>query len=234
MAVRCDGRYLSRHVVPSGRPDGWPGTRHYRLQLVGDRSRETVRMELMLEDASTKLSTVASSLNTVSAQGDADGDDRRRDQRFSWLTWRRVGCGRRSGTPVGGQLKVPNCASLHWTWRSPSAAKQKRSPGSYCAPIRASEYTADRFRTACDRMGRSRSHRLRPDGDSAVDGPGRVGAGQCGHRILAFHPRARACAPSCISPLRAEARTAVAAWIDDHDRHRRHPACRCDPRSTSS
>ena len=40
----------------------------YREQLKGDRTRETVRLELMLEDASIKLSTVASSLNTVSAR----------------------------------------------------------------------------------------------------------------------------------------------------------------------
>jgi len=40
----------------------------YRDQLHGDRTRETVRLELMLEDASIKLSTVASSLNTVSAR----------------------------------------------------------------------------------------------------------------------------------------------------------------------
>ena len=40
----------------------------YRVQLKGDRTRETVRLELMLEDASIKLSTVASSLTTVSAR----------------------------------------------------------------------------------------------------------------------------------------------------------------------
>jgi len=40
----------------------------YRVQLVGDRTRESVRLELMLEDASIKLSSVASSLNTVSAR----------------------------------------------------------------------------------------------------------------------------------------------------------------------
>ena len=40
----------------------------YRVQLMGDRTRETVRLELMLEDASIKLSTVASSLTTVSAR----------------------------------------------------------------------------------------------------------------------------------------------------------------------
>lgn len=37
-------------------------------QLMGDRTRDTVRLELMLEDASIKLSSVASSLTTVSAR----------------------------------------------------------------------------------------------------------------------------------------------------------------------
>ena len=40
----------------------------YRMQLMGDRRREIVRLELMLEDASIKLSSVASSLKTVSAR----------------------------------------------------------------------------------------------------------------------------------------------------------------------
>ena len=40
----------------------------YRMQLHGDRTRDTVRLELMLEDASIKLSSVASSLNSVSAR----------------------------------------------------------------------------------------------------------------------------------------------------------------------
>ncbi|TWP33060.1 IS110 family transposase [Leekyejoonella antrihumi] len=40
----------------------------YRVQLLGDRTRESVRLELMLEDASIKLSSVASSLSTVSAR----------------------------------------------------------------------------------------------------------------------------------------------------------------------
>lgn len=40
----------------------------YRLQLQGDRIREITRLELMLEDASIKLSSVASSLKTVSAR----------------------------------------------------------------------------------------------------------------------------------------------------------------------
>src|SRR3954471_7589236 len=40
----------------------------YRKQLMGDRTREAMRLELMLEDASIKLSVVASSLTTVSAR----------------------------------------------------------------------------------------------------------------------------------------------------------------------
>lgn len=40
----------------------------YRVQLMGDQTREVIRLEMMLEDASIKLSTVASSLTTVSAR----------------------------------------------------------------------------------------------------------------------------------------------------------------------
>jgi len=40
----------------------------YRVQLMGDRTRDAIRLELMLEDASIKLSAVASSLTTVSAR----------------------------------------------------------------------------------------------------------------------------------------------------------------------
>ena len=43
----------------------------YRVQLMGDRTRETIRLELMLEDASIKLSAVASSLTTRVGAGDA-------------------------------------------------------------------------------------------------------------------------------------------------------------------
>jgi transposase len=49
----------------------------YRDQLLADRTR-MIRLELMLEDASIKLSAVVSSLKTVSARGDAGGDDRGR------------------------------------------------------------------------------------------------------------------------------------------------------------
>ncbi len=40
----------------------------YRAQLQGDRTRDAIRLELMLEDASIKLSVVASSVTTVSAR----------------------------------------------------------------------------------------------------------------------------------------------------------------------
>jgi hypothetical protein len=40
----------------------------YREQLMGARTRELVRLELMLEDASIKLSSVVSSLKTISAR----------------------------------------------------------------------------------------------------------------------------------------------------------------------
>src|SRR4051794_23715973 len=40
----------------------------YRVQLMGDRTREITRLEPMLEDASVKLSSVAASLTSVSAR----------------------------------------------------------------------------------------------------------------------------------------------------------------------
>src|SRR3954462_14490880 len=40
----------------------------YRVQLMADRTREMVRLELMLEDAAIKLSAVAASLTSVSAR----------------------------------------------------------------------------------------------------------------------------------------------------------------------
>ncbi|MGY5894924.1 IS110 family RNA-guided transposase, partial [Blastococcus deserti] len=40
----------------------------YRVQLMGDRTREVARLEGMLEDASIKLSSVAASLTSVSAR----------------------------------------------------------------------------------------------------------------------------------------------------------------------
>jgi transposase len=40
----------------------------YRVQLMGDRTRDATRLEKLLEDASIKLSAVASSVTTVSAR----------------------------------------------------------------------------------------------------------------------------------------------------------------------
>lgn len=73
----------------------------YRDQLVADRTREMIRLELMLEDASIKLSAVLSSLKTVSAR-DARRDDRRRV--------RRAGAGR----PGQG-----SCAARSRNWPRP-------------------------------------------------------------------------------------------------------------------
>jgi hypothetical protein len=65
---------------------------------MGDRSREMVRLELMLEDASIKLSSVASSLKTVSARtmltAMIDGET----NPLRSPIWRRAGCGVRSRT----------------------------------------------------------------------------------------------------------------------------------------
>jgi hypothetical protein len=46
----------------------------YRVQLMGDRTREITRLELMLEDASVKLSSVAGSLTSVSARAMLGGE----------------------------------------------------------------------------------------------------------------------------------------------------------------
>jgi putative transposase len=75
-----------------------------------------------------------------------------------------------------------------------------------------SEYTAHRFRTACKRIGIQQSM-------------GRVGSAldnaviESWHSTLEFELRSLE-----HFATRAEARTAVAAWIDDYNRHRRHSA----------
>lgn len=88
----------------------------YRLQLMGDRTREAVRLELMLEDASIKLSAVASSVTTVSARvmlrATIDGE---RDA-LCWPRWRGAGCVRRS--PI-----------LLKRWRDTSATTKPRMAG---------------------------------------------------------------------------------------------------------
>jgi putative transposase len=75
-----------------------------------------------------------------------------------------------------------------------------------------SEYTAHRFRTACKRIGiRQSMGRAGSALDNAVI--------ESWHSTLEFELRSlHHCA------TRAEARTAVATWIDDYNRHRRHSA----------
>lgn len=75
-----------------------------------------------------------------------------------------------------------------------------------------SEYTGHRFRTACQRMGIQQSMgRAGSALDNAVI--------ESWHSTLEFELRSLH-----RFTTRAEARTAVAAWIDDYNRHRRHSA----------
>ena len=75
-----------------------------------------------------------------------------------------------------------------------------------------SEYTAHRFRAACERMGiRQSMGRAGSALDNAVI--------ESWHSTLEFELRSLEQFAS-----RAEARAAVAAWIDDYNRHRRHSA----------
>ena len=75
-----------------------------------------------------------------------------------------------------------------------------------------SEYTAHRFRAACQRMGiRQSMGRAGSALDNAVI--------ESWHSTLEFELRSLQ-----HFATRAEARTAVAAWIDDYNRHRRHSA----------
>jgi putative transposase len=75
-----------------------------------------------------------------------------------------------------------------------------------------SEYTARRFRTACERIGiRQSMGRAGSALDNAVI--------ESWHSTLEFELRSLQ-----RFATRAEARIAVAAWIDDYNRHRRHSA----------
>ncbi len=56
----------------------------YRVQLMGDRTREAIRLEMMLEDASIKLSSVASSLTTLSARVNRPGESGDLDPWEGW------------------------------------------------------------------------------------------------------------------------------------------------------
>ena len=94
----------------------------YRVQLHGDRTREIVRLELMLEDASIKLSTVASSLKTVSARAIlAAMIDGETDARVL-AEMAKGGCGRRSPT-------------LPRRWRATSTPTMPSWPGRSCDRI---------------------------------------------------------------------------------------------------
>lgn len=90
----------------------------YRVQLQGDRTRETVRLELMLEDASIKLSTVASSLTTVSARAMLGAMIDGETAPGCWLTWRRAGCARRSRTWLRRWRATSTSTTPCWPSRS--------------------------------------------------------------------------------------------------------------------
>ena len=75
-----------------------------------------------------------------------------------------------------------------------------------------SEYTAHRFRAACQRMGSG----------SRWAGPGRRWTTRSSNPGIP--PWSSSCAVCEHFTTRAEARAAVAAWIDDYNRDRRHSA----------
>src|SRR3954453_18593958 len=68
IAQLLEGGLVPPSFVPPPDIRRWRMLTRYRVQLMGDRTREATRLELMLEDASIKLSVVASSLTTVSAR----------------------------------------------------------------------------------------------------------------------------------------------------------------------
>ena len=63
--------------------------------------------------------------------------------------------------------------------------------------------------------------RLRTDRYHPVDGPARIGLGHASHRIVALHPGVRAAQREHF-PTKAQAQAAVAAFVDDYNRNRRH------------
>jgi transposase len=85
----------------------------YRVRLMGDRTREAIWLEMMLEDASIKLLSVASSLTTVSARA----------------TWALMIEGERDPRPLAemakGRMrkKIPNLAKF---WRATSMSATRR------------------------------------------------------------------------------------------------------------
>ena len=122
----------------------------YRVQLMGDRTRETVRLELMLEDASIKLSAVASSLTTVSARAMlAAMIDGERDARV--LAEMAKGRMRRkipdlaqalTGTSTSTTPSWPARSCAGWTWSSRRWPSSTRSSSAACAAVGASDRAA--------------------------------------------------------------------------------------------
>ena len=65
----------------------------YRVQLMGDRTRDAVRLERLLEDASIKLSAVASSVTILSALEMLAQLVAGTPTRWRWRIWRTGRCG---------------------------------------------------------------------------------------------------------------------------------------------
>ena len=84
-------------------------------------------------------------------------------------------------------------------------------------PVEPGEYTARAFRAACTRLGVAQSMG-RPG--SALDNA----VIESWHSTVEFELRSWS-----TSPPRHQARTAVAAWIEDYNTRRRHTACQKMP-----
>ena len=139
----------------------------YRVQLMGDRTRETIRLELMLEDASIKLSTVASSLTTRLGAGDAGRDDRRRD--------------RSAGAGGDGQGPDAVARSRTWPrrWTGTSTPTTPSWPGRSCDRLDLVEAGAGRAR----RGDRGRVRAVGAPDRAAADHPRGRAEGRAGdHR----------------------------------------------------
>ena len=128
----------------------------YRVQLMGDRNRESTRLELMLEDASIKLSSVAASLSSVSARamlnaliavsatrrpgGSGQDPDAAQDPGPE------RGVDRGTSTPGTPSWRAACCTASSWSrTRSPSSTRSSRPPAapgrmswSCCRPSRES------------------------------------------------------------------------------------------------
>jgi len=103
----------------------------YRVQLIGDRTRDTVRLELMLEDASIKLSSVASSLNTVSARAmlTAMVDGETNPLTLAEMTRSPTICGRSTPPPLRPKPSPGSRSS-----RRSGASRTRRSAGCGATP----------------------------------------------------------------------------------------------------